>query len=57
MGEAVLKIEGGGGEATGGGQNKKGGGEFLDALQSTRFIFSMSIVVEHALFDCFGGPG
>lgn len=38
--------------------SSSGGGEgFLDAVQSSRFIFSMSIVIEHSLAQCLGRTG
>jgi len=33
------------------------GSGFLDAVQASRFVFSMSIVIEHALFQCLGRTG
>ena len=48
-----------GGATTGGGAAAAsgGGGGFLDAVQASRFVFSMSIVIEHSLAQCMGRSG
>ena len=52
-GSTTPKAGAGAASSPGGG----GGGGFLDAVQASRFVFSMSIVIEHSLSNCMGRTG